>query len=67
MAINFTDEQKLAINVGSGTLVSAAAGSGKTAVLAERGVRLFVDDPYLPWRGCAPDGEKTEKSDLARP
>ena len=44
MAFNFTDEQRLAINASAGTLVSAAAGSGKTAVLAERVVRLLAGD-----------------------
>ncbi len=36
MAFNPTNEQKSAIYAPSGTLVSAAAGSGKTAVLVER-------------------------------
>ncbi len=44
----FTDEQKAAINVENGTLlVSAAAGSGKTAVLVERIYRLIMDDHRL--------------------
>ncbi len=44
MAFNPTSEQINAINASSGTLVSAAAGSGKTAVLAERVVRLLTCD-----------------------
>ena len=44
MAFDFTNEQKLAIKASAGTLVSAAAGSGKTAVLAERVVRLLTGD-----------------------
>ena len=37
MAVNWTDEQKQVINSrNSSLLVSAAAGSGKTAVLVER-------------------------------
>ncbi|MCQ2087126.1 MAG: UvrD-helicase domain-containing protein [Bacilli bacterium] len=41
MAIDWSDEQKLAIdNVGHNILVSAGAGSGKTAVLSERIYRL---------------------------
>lgn len=44
MAFNPTDSQKNAINVDSGALVCAAAGSGKTAVLAERVVRLLTGD-----------------------
>lgn len=36
MAFNLTDQQKDAIYCSSGTLVSAAAGSGKTAVLVKR-------------------------------
>ena len=45
MAREWTPEQKNAINArGGGILVSAAAGSGKTAVLTERIVRRIVDD-----------------------
>ncbi len=41
---NWTDEQISAINaVGKGVIVSAAAGSGKTAVLIERTIRLLCD------------------------
>ena len=45
MARNWTNEQKQAIDARGGTLlVSAAAGSGKTAVLVERVVSLITDD-----------------------
>ena len=41
----WTDDQKNAIEArGSNILVSAAAGSGKTAVLVERVVRLITDE-----------------------
>lgn len=43
MAINFTNDQQNAINAKGTVLVSAAAGSGKTAVLSERVVRLVCD------------------------
>ncbi len=43
--ITFTEEQLAAIDArGTDLLVSAAAGSGKTAVLAERIVRLVTED-----------------------
>ena len=46
MAIEWTNEQKLAIHTtGRSLLVSAAAGSGKTAVLAERCAYLVCDAP----------------------
>lgn len=42
---NWTDEQLAAIeSFGSPTIVSAAAGSGKTAVLVERTIRLLCDE-----------------------
>ena len=44
MAINFTNEQKSAIDAEGTVLVAAAAGSGKTAVLVERIVRKFCDE-----------------------
>ena len=45
MAINWTDEQLEAITAkGSNILVAAAAGSGKTAVLVERIIRMITDD-----------------------
>ena len=44
MAIEFTPAQKNAINAHGRVLVSAAAGSGKTAVLVERAVRLITDE-----------------------
>lgn len=44
MAIEFTPEQKNAINARGRVLVSAAAGSGKTAVLVERAVQLITDE-----------------------
>ena len=41
---NWTDEQLEAINAsGTPVIVSAAAGSGKTAVLVERTIRLLCD------------------------
>jgi ATP-dependent helicase/nuclease subunit A len=44
-SINWTDEQKKAIETrGGDLLVSAAAGSGKTAVLVERIIRLALDE-----------------------
>lgn len=49
--VKWTPEQQNAINADSGTiLVSAAAGSGKTAVLTERIVRLLTreDNPVRP-------------------
>ena len=45
---NWTPAQRAAIgDRGGGLLVSAAAGSGKTAVLTERAVRL-ITDPARP-------------------
>lgn len=44
MAFNATKEQKLAINTDGNVLVAAAAGSGKTAVLVERVMRLLTDE-----------------------
>lgn len=44
MAFKPTIAQQNAINASAGTLVSAAAGSGKTAVLAERVVRLLSQE-----------------------
>lgn len=42
--INWTDDQQKAISSTKGTvLVSAAAGSGKTAVLVERVIRILTD------------------------
>lgn len=44
MAVNWTKEQKKAIETsGCNLLVAAAAGSGKTAVLVERIVNLVAD------------------------
>lgn len=44
MAVNWTEEQKKAIETdGCNLLVAAAAGSGKTAVLVERIVNLVAD------------------------
>ena len=45
-SIPFTDEQRAAIAAtGTSVMVSAAAGSGKTAVLAERCAHLLCDAP----------------------
>ncbi len=45
MAVNWTEEQKCAIDARRHTvLVSAAAGSGKTAVLVERIIRRICDE-----------------------
>ena len=52
----WTEAQQKAISCRGGTvLVSAAAGSGKTAVLTERAVRLITDPdhPVPPPRRCA--------------
>ena len=44
MSPKWTDNQLLAINArGGDVLVSAAAGSGKTAVLVERVLRMITD------------------------
>ena len=48
MSRNWTENQKLAIEARDGSLlVSAAAGSGKTAVLVERVIRM-ITDPHSP-------------------
>lgn len=48
MPIDFTPHQKQAIDVANGNiLVSAAAGSGKTAVLAERVMKMLTGDGTL--------------------
>ena len=45
MAINFTEDQLKVINMRDrNVLVSAAAGSGKTAVLVERIVKMVCDE-----------------------
>ena len=47
MMVKFTDAQLRAIETkGSDILVSAAAGSGKTAVLVERIKRNIIDGSY---------------------
>ena len=47
MGILFTDKQQQVIEArGCNLLVSAAAGSGKTAVLVERIVRMVSDREY---------------------
>ena len=44
MKVNWTEDQEKAIkSFGRGVTVSAAAGSGKTAVLIERIIRLLTD------------------------
>ena len=47
MPFKATAEQRLAINTDGNVLVAAAAGSGKTAVLVERVLRL-LNDPVSP-------------------
>lgn len=42
--MKFTDEQKNALKARGRTLVSAAAGSGKTAVLVEKVINLITDE-----------------------
>ena len=45
MAANWTKDQLKAINSkNKATIVSAAAGSGKTAVLVERTIRMLTDE-----------------------
>ena len=46
MAFEPTKEQELAINEGGSIIVSAAAGSGKTAVLVERVARILTDKKH---------------------
>ncbi|MBE6732407.1 MAG: helicase-exonuclease AddAB subunit AddA [Ruminococcaceae bacterium] len=46
MAFNPTYEQDLAINAKGNVLVCAAAGSGKTAVLVERVIRMLTDSSH---------------------
>ena len=49
--MNWTDEQLLAINArGANIYVSAAAGSGKTAVMTQRVVSLLLDGTIAPER-----------------
>ncbi|MBO7681905.1 MAG: UvrD-helicase domain-containing protein, partial [Clostridia bacterium] len=45
--MNWTPDQEKAIDARGGTLiVSAAAGSGKTAVLVERCIRRLLDEAH---------------------
>ena len=46
MGYEFTIQQRQALQAGGTVLVSAAAGSGKTAVLVERVVRLITDPQH---------------------
>lgn len=47
MAVKWTDDQLKAIETtDKGVVVSAAAGSGKTAVLIERTIRLLIDEKH---------------------
>ena len=47
MAVEFTPEQKQVIELhGCNILVSAAAGSGKTAVLVERILTMITDEAH---------------------
>ena len=45
MAFKPTDAQRAAINARGNILVSAAAGSGKTAVLVERVIKRLTGNP----------------------
>ena len=46
MGVQWTEEQKKVIELRNrNILVSAAAGSGKTAVLVERIIRILTDAP----------------------
>ena len=49
MAFNPTSEQRAAMSEKGAVLVSAAAGSGKTAVLVERVIRMLLnrENPVL--------------------
>ena len=47
MPMNWTLEQLSAINKDGNIIVSAGAGSGKTAVLSERVIRKIKDGEYL--------------------
>lgn len=48
MSVDWTEEQLSAIeSTEAGTIVSAAAGSGKTAVLIERTIRLLADESKM--------------------
>ena len=48
MAVTFTPDQQATIDArGSSILVSAAAGSGKTAVLVERIIQMAVSYTHL--------------------
>ena len=47
MGFEFTDRQKQVLNARNhNVLVSAAAGSGKTAVLVERIIRMITEGPH---------------------
>lgn len=47
MSIQWSEKQQAVIDArGCSVLVSAAAGSGKTAVLVERLIRLLTDEKY---------------------
>ena len=47
MGITYTEEQRQVIDThGCNILVSAAAGSGKTAVLTERIVKMISDEKH---------------------
>lgn len=54
MSVVWTEDQKKVINIRNrNLLVSAAAGSGKTAVLVERIVSLITDkDHRWMWIDC---------------
>ena len=46
MGKELTDRQKLAVNAEGSVIVYAAAGSGKTAVLTERVIRILTDEEH---------------------
>ena len=61
MAVQWTQEQKAVIDHREGNLlVSAAAGSGKTAVLVERILQMLIDQEDPVSEMCIRDRRKTQ-------